>query len=107
MRALFDFLARYVEPYVSYRFLLGLVFGAIFLNGMLGAILAVRDLGRAHPDATPREQALRRVARTSTLLLLFRLFSWNTARRHLAIIVQLTLLLAIAVALNIYVFFAE
>lgn len=100
MHGLLDFLARFVEPYVSYRFLLGLVFTTIFVSDLLATWLTLRDLGRPQPGATPREEALRRVARTGALLLLVRLVSIDTARRHLGLIVQITALLAAAVALN-------
>jgi hypothetical protein len=104
MRGLLDWLARFVEPYVSYRFLLGLVLSAIFFSDLLGTILWLRDLGRAGPEATPREQRLRRIAQKGSLLILARSLSWETFRRHRSLIVQITLLLVVAVALNVWIF---
>jgi aminoglycoside/choline kinase family phosphotransferase len=104
MRALLDWLAQFVEPYVSYRFLLGLALAAIFFSDLLATLLWLRDLGRAAPDASAREQRLRRIAQKGTLLILAHAISRDTFRRHRALIVQITLLLLVAVAVNILVF---
>jgi hypothetical protein len=104
MRGLLDWMARFVEPYVSYRFLLGLILTAIFFGDLLATILWLRDLGRAAPGATPREQRLRRIAKSGTLLILAHEISWDTFRRHRTLIVQITFLVFAAIALNVVIF---
>jgi len=104
MRALLDWLAQFVEPYVSYRFLLGLVLSAIFFGDLLATILWLCDLGRAAPGASAREQRLRRIAQKGTLLILAHAISLDTFRRQRGLIVQITLLLLVAIALNVWIF---
>jgi hypothetical protein len=107
MRARIEWLAAHVEPYFSYRYLLGLVFGAMFVHWLVTTILWMRDLGRPVPGATQRERALQRIGRAWILLLLLRALSWGTLRRHAGLALQLALLAAAAIGLNVLIFGAS
>lgn len=107
MRALIEWLAVNVEPYLSFRYLLGLVFGAMFVHWLVMTVLWVRDVGRPIPGATERERALHRIGRAWILLLLLRALSGRTLRRHAGLALQLALLLAAAIGLNFLIFGAS
>src|SRR6185436_10518962 len=78
VRDFLDFLARWVEPYVSFRWMVAMIFGAMLVSDLLGTWLWLRDVSKAAPDATPREQRLRRIARAAIGSQLLRLFSWDS-----------------------------
>lgn|SRR5215468_1521115 len=107
MRDLLDFLARYVEPYVSFRWLLALVLGGMFVSDLLDTWFWLRELGRAQPDDSPRERQLRRIARAATGSMLLRLFSWNSLVRQRGVFTSVVLWTAVALALNAYVFLSR
>ena len=107
MRGLLEFLSRWVEPYVSYRWLLAVIFGAMFVSDLLGTWFWLRELGRAEPCATPREAQLRRIARAAIGSMLLRLFSWDSLLRQRGVFTSIVLLTALAIALNAYVFVAQ
>ena len=106
MRDFLDFLARWVEPYVSYRWVIAMIFGAMLVSDLLGTWLWLRDISKAAPDATPREQQLRRIARAAIGTHLLRLFSWDSLLRQRGVFTSVVLLLLLAIALNAFVFFA-
>src|SRR5262249_37325793 len=107
MRRLLDFLAQYVEPYVSYRWLLAVIFGAMFVSDLLGTWFWLRELGRPGAGDTPREAQLRRIARAATWSMLLRLFSWNSLLRQRGIFASVVLWTVVALALNAFVFFSR
>ena len=105
MRDLLDFLAHYVEPYVSFRWLLALVFGGMLLSDLLGTWFWLRELGRPDPTDSPREAQLRRIAKAATGSMLLQLFSWNSLLRQRGVFTSVVLLAVFAIALNVFVFF--
>ncbi len=106
MRDLLEFLARWVEPYVSFRWLLALVLGGMFVSDLLGTWLWLRDIGRPQPGDSPRDRQLRRIARAAIGSMLLRLFSWNSLVRQRGIVTSIALLALLALALNVLVFCA-
>jgi hypothetical protein len=107
MRGLLDFLSRWVEPYVSYRWLLAVIFGAMFVSDLLGTWFWLREIGRPQAVDSPREQQLRRIARAAIGSMLLRLFSWDSLLRQRGVFTSIVLLTALAIALNAYVFAAQ
>src|SRR5262252_8838554 len=99
MRDLLDFLARWVEPYVSFRWLLALVLGGMFVSDLIGTWLWLREIGRPQPGDSPRELQLRRIARAAIGSMLLRLFSWNSIVRQRGIVTSIVLLTVLAIAL--------
>jgi hypothetical protein len=104
MRPLLDWLATHVEPYVSFRFLIALVFTGLFVNGLVATALLLRDAMQSRPASSPRDQQLVRIAKSYGLLLLLRLVSWRTVKRHRALVAQIALLFLLSIALSIGVF---
>ena len=104
MRELLDWLDDHIEPYVSFRFLLGLVFAAIFVNWAIGAWLALRELNVAAPSVSPREQQLRRIMKLYAWVLLLRSASWRNLREHLGMMAQIAVLLLLAILMSTGVF---
>jgi hypothetical protein len=107
VRELVDWLADHVEPYVSFRFLLGLVFTALFFQWIVGNVLWLRDVSRASPAATERDRRLGKIARDWALVLLLRSLSWRNVRANLGILLQIAALTVLAVVLGLGVFAPE
>ena len=106
MRALLDWLDAHVEPYVSFRFIVGLILTAIFVNWAVGTVFWLRELARPSPASSGRERQMLRIGRLYTGLLLLRLVSWRTLRDHGGLLLQLVALLGLAIALSTGVFVA-
>ena len=106
MRDLLDFLARWVEPYVSFRWMIAAVFGGMLVSDLLGTWLWLHEIGKAQPSDSPREQRLRRIARAAIGSQLLRLFSWDSLLRQRGVFTSVVLLALLALALNAFVFFA-
>jgi hypothetical protein len=104
MTRLLDWLATHVEPYVSFRFLLGLVFTGMFVQWAVSNVLWLRDLARPDPAASERDRQLARMARSFALILILRALSWRPLRAHLGLLAQLAVLAAAALWLSIAVF---
>jgi|SoiMethySBSTD1v2_1073268.scaffolds.fasta_scaffold593626_2 hypothetical protein len=104
MRALLDWLDNHIEPYVSFRFVIGLVFTAIFLNWAIGLGLWLHEANRATTGGSPREQQLMRIAKNYAFVLLLRSVSWRNLRAHVGLMVEIVLLLLLAAGLATGVF---
>ena len=106
MRGLLDFLARWVEPYVSFRWLIALIFAGMLVSDLLGTWLWLREIGRTQPGDSRRERQLRRIARAAVGSMLLRLFSWRALFRQRGIVASIVLLAVLAIALNVAVYWA-
>lgn len=104
MGALLDWLSTHVEPYVSFRWLLGGVLSALALQSLLATFFTLRDLARPGAPLPPREQQLARLLKSHGVLLLLRALSWRTVRRYRGLVVQIVLLTIAAVVLHAWVF---
>ena len=104
MRELIDWLADHVEPYVSFRYMLGIVFSAMFFQWLVSNALWLRDAARSRATASPREQLLTRIGRKYAGVILLRAFSSRNVREHAALIAQIVVLTAASIALVVYVF---
>ncbi len=56
MRPFLEWLAAHVEPYVSFRWVIGVVLGAMGMQSLLALLLFVRDVRRPAPELGAREQ---------------------------------------------------
>ena len=70
MRGFFDWMTGHVEPYVSFRFLLALVFVAMFVHWCIVGVLTVRDFIQQTPARSERERQAGRIARNAAALIL-------------------------------------
>jgi len=104
MIALLDWLAANVEPYLSFRWLVAILFLAMAVQSLLALVLNLRDLQRGVGDLAPREQQMTRLLKLHAALLLLRTASLETLRRHSFLLLQIALLLCAAVALNVWIF---
>lgn len=104
MGALLDWLSTHVEPYLSFRWLLGGVLGALALQSLLSTLLMLRDLARPGAPLPPREQQLARLLKRHGALLLLRALSWRTVRRYRGLVAQIVVLAIAAVVLHAWVF---
>lgn len=104
MRGFFDWMTGNVEPYVSFRFLLALVFGGMFVHWCIVGLLTLRDFVEQPPARSEREQQAGRIARNFALLILLRSFSLDMMRRNAWLLLQVAVLLAASVVLSIRVF---
>jgi hypothetical protein len=93
-----------VEPYVSFRWLVAGVFGAMGVQALLALWLQIRDLARGGNARSPREEQLVRMLKRHAALLALRALSFETGRRHAALLLQIALLFAAAVGLNVWIF---
>ncbi len=107
MRALIEWLAAHVEPYVSFRYLLGMVFGAMLVHWIVARLLWLRDLARPGGETSERDRALIRIAKSYAGVLLLRTFSLRTLRASGGLVAQIVVLLAAAIWLNVLVFAGE
>ncbi len=104
MGALLGWFATHVEPYLSFRWLIAGVLGALTLQSLLATLFVLRDLARPGTPLPPREAHLARLLKQHAILLLLRAFSWRTARRYRGLVAQIVVLLIAAVALHAMVF---
>jgi len=104
MRGLVDWLAAHVEPYVSFRFLLTLIFTGMFVQWVAASWLWIRDVTRSRAGATERDLRLARIAKSYALILLLRSLSWRNLRVNFGLIVQIMVLLAATAALGVAIY---
>ncbi len=104
MIPLLDWLAANVEPYVSFRWLVAGLFLALAVQALLALLLNLRDLQRGAGAMAPRERQMVHLLKLHAALLLLRTASLETMRRHSFLLLQIALLLAAAVALNVWIF---
>ena len=107
MTRFFDWMTAHVEPYVSFRFLLAMVFGGMFVHWCIVGWLTASDLLRSAPAMSPREVQAGRIARNYALLIVLRAFSFDFLRRNAWLLAQVLVLLAAAAVLTFQVFEAE
>jgi uncharacterized protein involved in cysteine biosynthesis len=100
MRALLEWLSQHVEPYLSFRFVLWMVFTAMTVQALLATVFWLRDLSKVPVAATPREQQIRRLLTLWMKIAILRTLSWRKLREHFALKVQILALLLLAIALN-------
>lgn len=93
-----------VEPYVSFRWLLGVVLGAMALQSLLATFFFLRELAGPVRERTAREEHVARLLKQFGKLLLLRALSLETVRRHKGLVAQIVLLAVAAVALNVWIF---
>jgi hypothetical protein len=93
-----------VEPYVSFRWLLGVVLGAMALQSLLATFFFLRELAGPVHERSARDEQLARLLKLYGKLLLLRALSLETVRRHLGLVAQIVVLLVAAVALNVWIF---
>ena len=104
MHELLDWLDDHVEPYVSFRWLLGLVFAALFVNWAFGLWFWIREVSAPVEAASPREAKVRRITKLYAWLLLLRTISWRNVRDHLGILAQIAVLAILAALMSTGVF---
>lgn len=107
MTALLDWLAANIEPYVSFRWLVAALFAAMGVQALLAFGLQLRDWSRGAGTRPPREQQIVRLLKQHAALLALRTLSFETVRRHGALLLQIAGLLAAAIALNVWIFRTE
>jgi hypothetical protein len=106
MRDFLDFLARWVEPYVSYRWVIAVIFGAMLVSDLLGTWFWLWRrfiLARAQVEVTREEEKLGRIARARRVApaapLLVDSLAATARRLHVGRAAA-----ALAIALNAFVF---
>jgi len=99
-----DRLATDVEPYSWFRWLLGIVLGALALQSLLATFFSLRELAGPVRERSPREEHVARLVKQFGKLLVLRALSFETLRRHRGLVAQIVLLAVAAVALNVWIF---
>lgn len=107
MTRFFEWMTGNVEPYVSFRFLLVLVFSGMFVHWCIVGWLTAIDLLSRAPAASPRELQAGRIAKNFALLIALRAFSLGFLCRNAWLVAQIVVLLVAATLLTIQVFSAE
>ena len=107
MTAFFDWMAVNVEPFVSFRWLVAALFGAMGVQALLALVLNLRDLSHGAAALSPREQQIARMLKRYGWLLLLRTLSLETLRRHGGLIAQIAALATLAGLLNWWIFTLE
>lgn len=99
-----DRLAVDVEPYVSFRWLMGVVLGALALQSLLATFFFLRELAGPVRERSVREEHVTRLLKQYGKLMVLRALSFETVRRNAGLVAQIVLLAAAAVVLNVWIF---